>query len=156
DAADALHHLLEVVFVDEIGLVQQHGVGERDLHTGHLGFLHLAEDLFGVDHRDDAVELHELLQRGNIDEGLRDGAGIGDAGGLDEEVIKASALEQLLYAEDEVLAYGAADAAVGEFHHLVLLFFDEGAVDADFAHLVHDDGELELALFAQDVIQQRG
>ena len=83
-------------FTDEIGLVEQHHIGEREL----LGwFVHLFEmllDMACIDHRDDGVE-HELALEIIIEEeGLRDRSGIGHAGGLDDDVIEpVPALEQL-------------------------------------------------------------
>ena len=81
-------------FVDEIGLVEQYEVRHGDLIGRHFGLLELLEDLLGVHHGDDGVELHEALQRGNVDERLRHRTGIGDARGLDEDVVEAARLSR--------------------------------------------------------------
>ncbi len=65
-------------------------------------------------------------------------------GRLDEDVVESALLEQPLDALHEVFAHGAAHAAVAHFDDLVLLVFDEVAVDADLADLVDDDGKLVL------------
>ena len=103
-------------------------------------------DLLGIDHGDDRVEPHILAELRDIQEGLRDRAGIGDAGGLDEQVIEPAALEELLDALDEVLAHGAADAAVVDLDDFLGLVLDELAVDADLADLVDDDAEFVAVL----------
>ena len=59
------------------------------------------------------------------------GPGVGDAGGLDEDVVEAALFEQALDALHEVLAHGAADAAVAQFDHLILLILDKLAIDAE-------------------------
>ncbi len=77
--ADLLADAAELRLVHEIGLVQQDEVGHRDLVGRDLGLVQLLENLFGVHHRDDGVELHETLQRRDVHERLRDRARIGDA-----------------------------------------------------------------------------
>jgi hypothetical protein len=70
-------------------------------------------DVLAIDERDDAVEARKLLDRLVHEEGLRDGAWIGEAGGLDHDrVERCAAAEQLGEDPDEVAAHGAADAAV--------------------------------------------
>ena len=128
--ADFLADPAELRLVHEVGLVEQHEVGHRDLVGGDFRFRHLLEDLLGVDHGDDRVELHEALQRRDVDERLRHRAGIGDAGRLDEDVVEPAALEQALDALHEVFAHGAAHAAVAHLDDLVLLVLDQLAVDA--------------------------
>jgi hypothetical protein len=141
---------------DEVGFVEQEEIGHRDLLARGFGFLHLLLDLLGIDHGDDRVDAHELLKLRDVQEGLRDRAGIGDAGGLDEQVIEAARLMSCLHAFDEILAHGAAEAAVAELEHFVVGLFDERAVDADLADFIDDDGEFVAVLLLEDVVEQRG
>ena len=113
-------------------------------------------NLLGIDHGDDGVESHELLELRNVQERLGNGAGVGDAGGLDQKVIESAALEELLDALYEVLADGAADAAVVHLDDLLGLVFDELAVDADGADFVDDDAEFISVLLPEDEIQKGG
>ncbi|MEI9894137.1 MAG: hypothetical protein WDN28_09685 [Chthoniobacter sp.] len=83
------------------------------------------------------------------------GAGIGDTRGLDEQVIEAALLHQALHTFHEILAHGAAQAAVGKLEHIVGLFH-QGAIDADLADLIDDHGELVAVILLEDVVEERG
>jgi hypothetical protein len=87
---------------------------------------------------------------------------LGDAAGLDEDGVEATAAGQLAHGVEQVLAQGAADAAVGQLHQLLLgaiqaaLAGDEGGVDVDLAHVVDDHRDLATLPVAQHVVEQRG
>ncbi len=91
------------------------------------------------------------------EEGLRDRAGVGQAGRLDEDVVELVApLHQVAEDADEVAADGAADAAVVHLEDLFLGADDELLIDADLAELVLDDGDALAVLLGEDVVEQRG
>ena len=55
---------------------------------------------------------------------------------------------------EQVLPEGAADAAVLHLHHLLLLLeqvflLDEGGVDVQLSHVVHQDGHLRTRSHSQ-------
>ena len=54
----------------------------------------------------------------------------------------------------EAGADAAADAAVGEAHHLLVVAFDQARVDIDPAEIVDDDAETPPAGVAEDVVEQ--
>jgi hypothetical protein len=75
---------------------------------------------------------------------LRDGARVGEAGGLDEDGVELDpcAWHEAAEDADEIAADGAADAAVVHLEEFLLgLLDDELVVDADFAEFVFDDGD---------------
>lgn len=126
------------------------------MFTGGFGITHLGFDLFGIDHRDDRIHAHELLELGDIEESLGDRTGIGDAGGFDEKIIEAAFFEEILDAFDEVFANRAAEATVGHFEDFVFGGLDEAPIDADFSDLVDDDSELIVVLLFEDVVEESG
>ena len=143
--------------IDEVGLVEQEKIGHGDLLARGLGLLHLLLDLLGIDHRDDRIEPHELLELRDIEEGLRDGPGIGDAGGLDEQIIEAALLEEILHALDQVLAHGAAEAAVVHLHDFLLLVFSTSMPSMPILPTsLTMIGELVAVLLLEDVVEERG
>lgn len=146
----------ELRLVHEVGLVHEDKVGHRDLLARGFLRLHLLLDLLGIHDGDDRVEHHDLLELRDVQECLRDRLRIRRAGGLDEDVVEAAALDELLHASDEILAHRAAHAAVVEFEDVVVRLLDECAVHADLAHLIDDDGELVAVVFLEDVVEERG
>ncbi|HTE35282.1 MAG TPA: hypothetical protein VK630_01950, partial [Reyranella sp.] len=88
DRLDLALDLGEVLGAHEVGLVEQDHVGKRDLLFRLVALPELAEEMLGVDHGDDRIEpctgLHVVVG----EEGLRDGAGIGEAGGLDQDAVE--------------------------------------------------------------------
>ena len=91
------------------------------------------------------------------EEGLRDGAGIGQAGGLDQDAVElVLALHQPFDDADQVAAHGAADAAVVHLEDFLVGIDHEVVVDAQLAELVHDDGVFLAVLLAQDAVEQGG
>ena len=117
------------------------------LVLGALGLL-LVEvllNVLGVNQRDDAVEAEVLLDLVVDEEGLRDWCRIGHAGRLDDDTVELErarglALGELLEDDDQVLADGAADAAVHHLDNLLVglhlgVLCEERVVDADLAKL---------------------
>ena len=85
------------------------------------------------------------------------GAGIGEAGGLDDDGVElALALHQPVEDADEIAAHGAADAAVVHLEHFLVGADDELVVDADLAELVDDHGIFLAVLLGEDAVEERG
>src|SRR5688572_14717676 len=157
DAADAPLDALERGRVDEIRLVEQHEVGERDLLGGLVQLVDVLFEMLRVDHRHDGVELELILEIVVEEERLRDRARIGHARGLDQDVVElVAALQELSQDADQVAAHRAADAAVVGFEQLLFRADDELGIDADLAELVLDDRDPLAVLLRQDAIQQGG
>ena len=154
---DACLDLPEVLFGNEVGLVEQDDVGEADLLAHFARVVEVEDDMLRIDDSDDAVEDEGFFHLGVGEEGLRDGAGIGQAGGLDQhEVELVAALAQLGEDADEVAAHAAADAAVVELEDLLVGLDDELVVDADLAEFVLDHGDALAVVLGEDAVEQRG
>ena len=140
----------------QIGLVEHDAVGEGDLLLGLGGVMEVQGDVLGVDEGDDAVEAEALLDLVVAEEGLRDGARIGEAGGLDQHVVElVPALHQLTEDPDEVAPDGAAEAPVVHLEDLLVGLDDEFIVDADLAEFVLDHGDALAVVGGQDAVQER-
>ena len=141
---------------DQVQLVQHDYVGEGDLLAGLGAVLQPGQQVLGVSHRDDGVQAglgaHALVH----EEGLRHGAGIGQAGGLDDDAVEpAAALHQPADDADQVAAHGAADAAVVHLEHFLVGVHHQVVVHAELAELVDHHGVFLAVVFSQDAVQQR-
>ena len=143
--------------VDQVGLVEQHQVGEGHLLGRLVELVDVLLEVLGVDHRDDGVELELVLELVVEEEGLRHRARVRHARGLDEDVVElVAALHELAEDADQVAAHRAADAAVVGLEQLLFGADDELAVDADLAEFVLDDGDALAVLLGEDAVQERG
>ena len=139
----------------EVGLVQEDHVREGDLFL-HLVRIPVQEDVLGVHERHDAVDLRLRLHFVVHEERLRDRAGVGHAGRLDQDVVELVApLHQVADDADEVAANGAADAPVVHLEDLFLGVDDQLLIDADLAELVLDDRDALAVIGGEDVVQKR-
>jgi hypothetical protein len=162
DLADPPLDLGELVGVDQVDLVEHHPVGERELldrlvlDALGLVVVEVLQEVLGVDHRDDRVEPQLARDLVVDEERLRHRCRVGEAGGLDHDLVElVAALHQVAEDADQVAAHGAADAAVVHLEDLLLGVEHEGVVDADLAELVLDDGDPLAVLLGEDVVQQR-
>src|SRR5437588_4352753 len=97
-----------------------------------LDLVEVVEDVLGIDEGDDGVEPQLSGHLVVHEEGLRHRGGIGEAGGLDEDVVEAvAAAHEIAEDADEVAAHGAADAPVVHLEHLLIGVDDEGVIDPD-------------------------
>src|SRR5258707_3759925 len=110
-----------------------------------------------VNHRHDSVQ-HEFLAHPFIyEKSLRDGAGIGEPGGLQHDAIElVSTRDQITENADQVAAHGAADASVIHLENLFFGIDHQFLVDADFTELILDDGDALTVAVVEDAIQKRG
>ena len=153
---------VNIVGGNEIALGDEDGVGKAHLALGLFLLVELHIAVLGVDQRDDGVQ---QVTAGDLiihEEGLRDGAGVGYAGGLDDDAVEldlavVAAREQVGQAGHQVTTDGAADAAVAHLHDLlVTVLHEDVVVDVLFTELVFDHGDLHAVLFGQDALEQRG
>jgi len=88
--------------------------------------------------------------------------GLADAARLDYDVVEASRRAEVVELLHQVHLQRAADAAVGEGDEAVVLaahhasLRDEALVYVHLAYVVHDDGEADAPLVAQDAVEQGG
>src|SRR4051812_10419670 len=157
DPADSRLHLAQFIGRDQIGLVEQDDVGERDLVLGLRRILEPLQQPFGIGDRHHGVKLGLAADVLVHEEGLRDRGGIGEPGGLDDDGVElALAPHQPVDDAHEVAAHGAADAAVVHLEHFLVGPDDEVVVDADLAEFVDDDGVLLTVRLGQNAVEQGG
>ena len=110
-----------------------------------------------IHQRDDGIDHELVLQVIVQEEGLRHRAGVGHAGGLDQDVVEAlAALQQLAQHADQVTAHRAADAAIAGLEDLLFGADDQLVVHAHLAELVLDHGDALAVVLRQDAVQQCG
>ena len=162
DALQAARQRGHVLFTDEVGFRQQQLVGKAHLPLGFLVFIELLHGMAGIDHRDDGVE-HVVAAHFFVDkEGLRHGAGIGQARRFDDDAVErqqagVALARQFRQAHDQVAAHGAADAAVVHLDDvLVAILHQDFIVDVFLAKLVFDHGDAHAMVFLQYAVEQGG
>ena len=118
-------------------------------------------DSGSVRHCDDAVDRDARADRRPF-EGLDQRFGQRQPGGFDQDMIGLRVERQNSFQRrDEIIGDRAADAAIGEFHHLhrraawVAAIGDEVAVEADITELVDDDGDPPPAGMRQHMAHER-
>ncbi len=166
------------------GLVDDDDVGELDLLHQQIdegAVVLLARDLAavaqeiigaivlqqarGVDDGDHRVEPRQIGEAGAILVAKGKGAGdrqrLGDARALDQQIIEAAVLAEAAHLLEQIVAQGAADAAIGHFDELLVgsrqlraAVADEIGVDIHLAHIVHDDGDAPALAIIEDMIEQ--
>src|SRR5215470_4819984 len=157
DPADARLHFAERVGLDQIGLVEQDDVGERDLILCLRRVLEAVLQPFGVGDRDHRVEPGVAADIVVHEERLRHRRGIREPSGLDDDGVElALPAHQPVDDAHEVAAHGAADAAVVHLEYFFIGADDEIVVDSDLAEYVDDDGVLLPVRLRQDAVEQRG
>src|SRR5215469_11968959 len=157
DAADARLHLAERVGLDQIGLVEQDHVGERDLVLRLRRVLEPVLQPFGVCDRDHRVELGLAADIVVHEERLRHRRGVREPRGLDDDGVElALPAHQPVDDAHEVAAHGAADAAVVHLEYFFVGADDEIVVDSDLAEFVDDDGVLLPVRLRQNAVEKRG
>ena len=158
---EAVHQLVDVGGRHEVGLADEDLVGEADLAARFLARVELAAGVLGVDQGQDRVEQVALGDLVVHEEGLRHRAGVGQAGGLDDDALEvefalAALLGQVGQRGAQVLADRAADAAVVHLDDLLAGVGDQDVVvDVLFAELVLDDGDLLAVGFGEHALEQR-
>ena len=114
-------------------------------------------DVLRVHQRDNAVKTEVFTQVIVHHEGLRDGAGYGEAGGCEQDGVEfVATLEQVLENADQVAAHGAADAPVVHLEDFLVGLDHEFVIDSDLAEFIFDHRNPLSVPFGQDAVQQRG
>ena len=158
---DAVRQRIQRGGVHQVGLAQEDLVGEAHLAARLLAGVELAVAVLGVDQRQDRVEQEALGDLVVHEEGLRDRARIGQAGGLDDDAVEvqlalAALLGQRGQRRAQVLADRAADAAVAHLDDLLLgVGHEDVVVDVLLAELVLDDGDALAVRFGEHALEQR-
>src|SRR5579871_339026 len=157
DAADTRLDVAQLFGRDQIGLVDEDDVGERDLVLGLGRVLEPVVEPLGVGDGDHGVELGAPADVLFDEEDLRHRRRIGEARGLDDDGVElALAPHQAVEDAHQVAAHGAADAAVVHLEHFLVGRSEEIVVDADFAEFVDDHGVFLAVRLRQDAVEQRG
>jgi hypothetical protein len=114
------------------------------------------QEVLGVHHGDDGIELGAPAHVIVDEEGLRHGCGVGKAGSFDQDGVEAAlAFHQVADDAYEIAAHSAADAAVVHLEHFFLGIDHEFVVDAELAEFVDDDGVVLAVLLGKYAIEQR-
>ena len=159
---EAVHQRIDLVLGHQVGLADKDLVGKTDLTPRFLTLVKLLIGVLGIDQGQDGVE---QIAFGNFivhEEGLRDRARIGQAGGFYHHAVElqftlAALFGQIMQRGAQVFADGAADAAVV---HLDDVLGDVGhqnlVVDVFFAKLVFDHRNFLTMGLGQHALEQRG
>ena len=126
----------------------------------------LLEDRRRVDDGHEVVQARNVVERnvsGLVAKGecLRDGQRLRDARRLDEHVVEALLRREGRERREQVLAQRAADAAIRELDHLLLLLHQATAtahelrIDVDRRHVVHNHCDAHTLAIAEHVVEQR-
>ena len=146
--------LRQIFRIDQIDLVEQHHVGEGDLFFGFRRTAQLLQDMFGVDHGDDAVQSVFALDPIVDEKALHHRRRIGQSRGLDHQGVELfPVFEQLKQAAQQIAANAAADAAVAHLDHFLVRRDQQMMIDADLAELIDDDGDAPAMVGGQDAIE---
>ena len=162
-------HVLEPVLqrvqcrsVHQIRLADENLVGKTHLPARFLAVVELGGRMLGIHQGEDGVQEVGL---GNLvvhEKGLRHRSGIGQAGRLDDHPVEhqlalATLLGQLLQGGTQILADGAADAAIAHLDDLLLgVRHQDVVVDVLLTELVFDHGNLQAMGLGQHALEQRG
>ena len=178
EGADDLSDAAQFLWADLGGFVQQHDIAELNLLDDEVLDVLLVDVLArqiqsaakfvphakGIDDGHDTVETGVALlryfwgQRGDAADGLRDGARLTDAAGLDDDIVEALQGDDVLQLLDEVHLQRTADTTVLQGYERVVLLvdntalLDESGVDVDFSNIIDDDGKLDAALIGENTI----
>ncbi len=147
----------EILPRHQIGLVEQHDIGETKLLLRLRGAINLAEKVLGVHHSHNGIELGLAADIFIDKKCLRDGRRIGEAGRLDDDPIDAAlAPHQAAKNSYEIATHRAADAAVVHFENFFFRIDDEVIVDSDLAEFIDNDGITLAVRLREDSVKQRG
>jgi hypothetical protein len=157
DPANARFDRGEVVRRDQIGLVEQHDVGETKLLLRLRSTIDLTKKVLGVDHGHNGIELGPAADIFIDKKCLRDGRGIGQPGRLHDDTIHAApAPHQAAKNSYEIATHRAADAAVVHFENFFFRIDDEIIVNSDLAEFIDNDGIALAVRLREDPVEQRG
>ena len=159
---DAVGQGICFVFGDQIGFADENLVGKTHLAACFLALVELLFTVLGIDQGQDGVEQVKL---GNLvvhEEGLRDRAWIGQAGGFDHHAFEIQGaclalLGQVGQGLAQIFPDGATDAAIAHLNNVLLgVGHQNVVVDVFFAEFVLDHSNALAVGFGEDAFEQRG
>ena len=157
DAADARFDFFDFSRRHQIRLVDDDDIGKGDLVLGFGRIFQTRGQEFRIRHCDNRIEAGLVCNVLIDKEGLRDGGGISQTCGLDNDRVKlALTLHQAFDDADEIAAHRAADAAIVHLEHFFIGADDEIIVDADLAEFIHNDRIFMAMLLGEDAVEQSG
>ena len=149
-------HRRQPLLIDQIALVEQDHVAVDHLGARHLALQDRGAEVLGIHQGDDRIEAGEIAQVA-AQEGHRHRQRIGQAGGLDHQVVDLlGSLQNAINGLQQLAVDRAADAAVAELHRVVPRGDDQVVVDADFAEFIHQHRRFQALLVGEDVVEQGG
>ncbi|MNF73735.1 hypothetical protein D3C84_557450 [compost metagenome] len=165
DLADEQHigelHLFDQQFADAALVVAAQGL---TLAGQGLRVQVVAQEVHPIDDCDKGVQPRQVGQALALlvteGEGLGHRQRLGDAGGLDQQIVEASLAGQSADFFQQVLAQGAADAAVAHLHQPFLgavqadVALHFAGVDIDLAHVVDYHGNAQSLAVPEHMIEQ--
>ena len=117
----------------------------------------MLQDVLRIHEGHHAVDVELFLNLLIHEERLHDWPWVGEAGGLDEDVVEfILPLHEVAEDANEVAANRAADAPVVHFKKLLVGIDDQLVVDAHLTEFILDDGNFEPVLLSENAVQQRG
>ncbi|MCY1411554.1 hypothetical protein D9M71_269420 [compost metagenome] len=169
---------------DQVDLAQQNHVGKFHLFDQQVtdralifftkgfatagqafGCLIITQEVQTIDHGDHGVQACLVGQTAALlitkGEGLGYRQRLGDAGGLNQQVIETPLTGQAGDLFEQVFTQGAADATVAHLHQLLFgtveadVALDLTGIDVDFTHVVDDHRDPQVVAVFQHVIEQR-
>ncbi|MNX49268.1 hypothetical protein D3C86_798680 [compost metagenome] len=177
---------LQYLVVDQVAFAHHDHVGKLDLltqqvdHPAHVlgasllatvgeavGTAEITQELLAIHHRHQRVQAGDVIEAEALLIAYREGGRhrhrLGDAGGLDQQVVIAPLGGQPLHLLQQVLAQGAADAAVAELHQRFFgtaqrrpAIAQQLRIDVDLAHVVDDHRHPPPLAVAQHLVEQGG
>ena len=126
----------------------------------------MLEKIGGVHNRDHGVEAGDVLKSGPAlvgeGEGLRDRERLGNAGGLDQEVVEAPFLREAAHLFQQIITQRAADAAIAHFNEFFLraaqlrpALANKLGINIHLAHVIHDHRHAQSLTVVEHMIEQR-
>ena len=167
-------HLVEDDHVGELDLLHEE-IDQRPLVAvqrlaalaEELGRGIVLQQVGGVDHRHHRVQVGDVgeafaLLRAEIERRC-DRERLRNARRFDQQIIEAPAFGERTYLPQEIVAQGAANAAIGHLHQFLIsprevgtTIADQVRIDVHLAHVVHDHRHFQAVPVVQDVVQQSG
>src|SRR6516162_4000057 len=144
----------ELLWTDQIDLIQQDKIRQRDLFSGDLCFPELGFQVLGINQSDDGIQACELLKLRDVQKSLSNRARIRNAGCFDQNIVEIIPFEKLLNALHQIFPDRTADASIAHLYNILGLRLDEFAVDTDLPDLINDYAEAEFRLLFEDVIEK--
>ena len=157
DGANSFARSVQLLRLDEIGLIQEDNIREGDLFLGFMSVVERTEQVLRVNDCHDGVELGVFANILVDEESLGDGGWIGEACGFDQNSVKSAASPHQAFDDaDEVAAHATADATVVHFENFFIRIDDEIIVNPNFPELIDDNGVTLAVVFGQNPIEKRG